>query len=190
MITATDTKEILIRESAEPDRAAIRAIHLEAFGPREGRSVAGLVDELFLDETAVPLLSLVAVDRESVVGHVLFSRARVMGTPGAPSARILAPLAVVPRLQRRGIGGRLVVRGLGRLLAYGVDLVFVLGHPGYYPRLGFRPAGALGYAAPQPIEAHQVEAWMVRALNPAVLGQVTGQVQCSEVLSRPEYWRE
>ena len=44
----------------------------------------------------------------------------------------------------------------------GVELVFVLGHPDYYPRHGFKPAGALGFEAPYPIPDKNVNAWMVQ----------------------------
>ena len=64
---------------------------------------------------------------------------------------ILAPLAVVPDAQGQGIGGALIEHGLSLLQRSGVGLVFVLGHPGYYPRHGFEPAGRLGFDAPFPI---------------------------------------
>ena len=52
----------------------------------------------------------------------------------------LAPLAVVPERQRRGVGSTLIESGLVRCRKEGVGVVVVLGHSGYYPRFGFRPA--------------------------------------------------
>ena len=49
----------------------------------------------------------------------------------------LAPVAVLPEHQRRGIGGRLIRRGLDLLREWGEQIVIVLGHPDYYPRFGF-----------------------------------------------------
>ena len=103
---------------------------------------------------------------------------------------MLAPLAVHPDVQARGIGGRLVVEGLGRLKRAGVGLVFVLGHPGYYPRFGFIEAGANGFSAPYPIPPENAAAWMVQALRPGLLGAVPGRVVCADALDKPEYWRE
>jgi predicted N-acetyltransferase YhbS len=72
----------------------------------------------------------------------------------------------------------------------GVELVFVLGHPGYYPRFGFKPAGVLGFEAPYPIPEKHADAWMVRELRAGIIGSVRGKVVCADTLSRPEYWRE
>ena len=79
---------------------------------------------------------------------------------------------------------------MDQLKQSGVELVFVLGHPDYYPRSGFTPAGELGYEAPYHIPEEHSGAWMVQELSPGVIGRVKGKVQCSEVLNKPEHWRE
>lgn len=150
--------------------------------------VVQLVRDLFVDPTALPLLSLLAEDDGRPVGHILFSAARVVGASREVKVSILAPLAVVPDSQRQGIGGRLIEDGIARLTATGVDLVFVLGHPEYYPRHGFEPAHPHGLVAPYPITPQG--AWMVRALQPGVLGEVQGTIMCAESMMKPEYWRE
>lgn len=125
-----------------------------------------------------------------MVGHVLFTRAEIRGTGGAPRASLLAPLAVVPDRQRSGVGTRLVEDGLRRLGASGCELVFVLGHPSYYPRFGFQPAGVLGLDAPYSIPPEHADAWMVLGLAPGAIGRVRGTLRCAESLDRPEHWRE
>lgn len=179
-----------IRTSNESDNAEIEKIHLAAFGDDEGPVIVDLVNRLFVDTTAAPLLSQVAVDHNRVIGHILFTRANVTQTKESVSASILAPLAVHPDAQNKGIGARLIKRGLQKLKGAGVDLVFVLGHPGYYPRCGFTPAGELGFEAPYPIAEENAGAWMVQALKDGIIGKIKGKVQCSEVLNRPEYWQE
>jgi putative acetyltransferase len=57
----------------------------------------------------------------------------------------LGPMAVAPELQRSGIGSELVAAGFLACEAHGVGLVFVLGHPSYYPRFGFEPAAGRGF---------------------------------------------
>jgi putative acetyltransferase len=71
-----------------------------------------------------------------------------------------------------------------------VELVFVLGHPDYYPRHGFVPAGVLGFEATYAIEEKNAGAWMVQELRPGVIGAVNGRIVCADVLDRPEHWRE
>lgn len=175
-----------IRESNGSDKANIENIHMQAFGEEKGPEIATLVNDLFGDPTATPLLSLVAVKNNELIGHLLYTRVRVAHTEEVVSARILAPLAVLPATQSQGVGGQ----GLKQLKESGVELVFVLGHPDYYPRNGFKPAGELGYEAPYPIPKEHAGAWMVQALCPDVIGRVNGNVQCADVLNQPEHWRE
>ena len=62
----------------------------------------------------------------------------------------LSPLSVAPARQGRGIGAALTRKALRLADERGEPLVLVLGHPGYYPRFGFRPASTLGLEAPNP----------------------------------------
>ena len=179
-----------IRETTEADLNDMLNVEVRAFGPDEGREIADLVDALLHDLTAAPVLSLLAFDGKAAIGHLLFTKARVSGPESALRAVILAPLAVVPIKQRQGIGTQLVREGLRLLSGSGTDLVFVLGHPEYYPRFGFRPAGKLGFAAPYPIPPEHEDAWMVLELQQGVIDSVSGTVMCAEALNQPEHWRE
>jgi len=177
---------MIIREAIASDLEWVLAVERAAFGSNEE---ANLVKYLLADPSAEPIVSLLAFDEEEAVGHILFTRARL--EPEAPlSISILAPLAVVPDYQDQGIGGKLIEDGITVLKNMGTDLVFVLGHPGYYPRSGFQPAGKLGYNSPFPIPEKDADAWMVRALRPEVLGYYRGTVICADAMNRPEYWRE
>ncbi len=174
-----------IRSARDEDLERVLAVERAAFGTD---AEADLVRALLADPSAQPVLSLIALRGERALGHILFSRAGL--EPRVPwSAALLAPLAVAPSAQRQGIGGRLIAAGLSGLAA-GVDLVFVLGHPEYYTRHGFRPAGVLGFTAPYPIPPEHADAWMVQELRPGVIGACQGSVICARALDRPEYWRE
>jgi len=181
---------IHIRLAEDTDLAAIVALAHAAFGPREGPEIEPLIRSLLADPTAEPRLSLVAVADSRIIGHVLFSRAGVAGPERPVSAAILAPLAVHPDHQRSGIGGRLIAAGLDRLRAGATDLVFVLGHPDYYPRHGFRPAGELGFEAPYPIPPAAAPAWMVQALHSRHPAGLHGRVSCADALSHRHLWLE
>jgi putative acetyltransferase len=176
---------LTIRESTDTDLSDVLRINTEAFGQADE---ADLVGDLLEDSTAKPLLSLLALDVESPVGHILFTRVVVEGQDLA--AAILAPMAVLPQAQGKGVGGALVRAGLSQLESDGVALVFVLGHPGFYPRYGFRPAGALGFEAPYPIPAEHAGAWMVRELEPGAIANSAGKVRCADALNHPELWQE
>jgi putative acetyltransferase len=106
----------------------------------------------------------------AVVGHVLFSPVTVAG---APDGIGLAPLAVLPAHQRRGVGSALVREGLEACRRLGCPFVVVLGHPGYYPRFGFRRAAGAGLGN----EYGADEAFMVLALRPGSLPAGGGLVR-------------
>ena len=172
-------------ESSDADLGAVLAVSRAAFG---GEDVPALVRELLIDPSARPLLSLVVSDDGQIIGHALFTAVRV-GTEETPgSAAILAPLAVLPDEQRRGVGGLLVRTGLGLLRDRGVRLVFLAGHPGYYPRHGFVPAYPQGFTPPFPVSP--AEAWMVRPLESDALGSAGGVVICADAINKAEHWRE
>jgi len=177
--------DLQIVDASDQDRDAVMRVERDAFGRDDEPH---LVDLLLRDPSARPTCSLLALDAARPVGHVLFTRATVRGAVRAVSAAIMAPLAVIPTFQRRGVGRALIEDGAARLAAAGVELVFVLGDPGYYARCGFEPALPQGLAAPYPIVPEA--AWRVRALAPGVLGTIRGTVGCAAALDAPEYWRE
>ena len=179
-----------IRNASTAERDEILGIHRAAFGVDEGPEIEELVGNLLVDDTALPRLSLVAADKGDLVGHILYTNAVISPPESSVSAQLLAPLAVRPEVQKKGVGTRLIEAGLTELKQAGVDLVFVLGHPSYYPRCGFTPAGVLGLEAPYPIPEKDAAAWMVKDLSGATIGKVRGRVRCAEALDRPEYWRE
>jgi len=127
-----------IRNEESNDIEQVREVVRAAF-PTEVESK--LVDTLRKSGKAV--ISLVAAHDDRVLGHVLFSP--VSTTPPGKAIGIgLAPVAVWPDVQSRGIGSALIREGLrlGKELAY--DYCVVLGEPKYYGRFGFERAGQLG----------------------------------------------
>jgi putative acetyltransferase len=131
----------LVRAERAGDRAAVREVVTAAFG---GPAEADLVDALRPSAAWLPGLSLVAEEEGAVVGHVLFTRASIRTVAGDVGLRALAPLAVAPARQRRGIGDALVRAGLQIARDRGERAVVLIGHPAYYPRFGFEPAAARG----------------------------------------------
>jgi putative acetyltransferase len=130
-----------IRPERDDDAAAIHAVHAAAF-PTEDE--ARLVDELRKGGNL--WISLVAEFDGQVVGHIAFSPVTVGGMPTDKKGLGLAPVAVLPSHQRRGIGSALIVEGLNFCREQGYGFVVLLGHPEYYPRFGFRRASDFGLA--------------------------------------------
>jgi putative acetyltransferase len=178
---------IVIREALEEDLDAVLDVERRAFGQD---IEAELVRALMSDPSAVPRLSLLAATDGQPIGHVLFTAVTVTGADRSVRASILAPLAVVPEVQSRGYGKKLVEHGLTRLARDGAAIVFVLGDPRYYSRFGFTPATRLAFEPPFELPAEYRDAWMVKALGDGIIGSVTGRIRCADALSRPEYWRD
>ena len=129
---------MIIRSETSGDVAAIRIVEEVAFGRADE---ARLIDDL--RDAGDSVFSLVAVDGDTVVGHVLFSRMK------APfPALALAPVAVQPEYRRTGIGSRLIREGIARSEAEGWAGIFVLGDPAFYRRFGFDVGTASGFASP------------------------------------------
>jgi putative acetyltransferase len=173
-----------IDTATDADLDAVLRVEREAFSQD---AEAQLVAALLCDPTAQPLLSLLAYNDDQPIGHVLFTRVTLDRRPDV-SCSILAPLAVVPAFQRRGVGRALIEHGARVLAESGVKLLFVLGDPSYYTGCGFGPAGPQGLRAPYPIVPE--EAWMVRSLVPDLLGTVKGTVACASTLAPRKYWAE
>jgi putative acetyltransferase len=113
----------------------------EAFsrGGRDGQEEVDIVVNTWQLGATVEGLELVAVDGDAIVGHVLTAR----GDLGGREAIAVAPLAVLPSHQGRGLGSSLMTELLERAETAGHPLVVLLGNPAYYSRFGFEPAGPL-----------------------------------------------
>jgi putative acetyltransferase len=164
---------IAVRREMPSDISAVRIVNQRAFGqPLE----ASLVDALRGIEGVI---SLVATIDAQVVGHILFSPVKIDNAGTDISAMGLAPMAVLPEFQRRGIGSALIAAGLDTCRKENHDLVVVLGHSDYYPKFGFVVAAAHGlsceYSAP-------VEAFMAIELQAGSFSRARGLVRY-----RPEF---
>lgn len=134
-----------IRTERPADRGAVRRVNELAFG---GHGEADVVEALRdavryrqreIGRSAVTL-SLVAVEGDQVVGHIMFSPVTIETSCGPFDAVGLAPMAVLPAHQKKGVGTAMVRAGIERLKDGENTAVVVLGHPAYYPRFGFANA--------------------------------------------------
>jgi putative acetyltransferase len=160
---------IIIRPESTADEDAIRHVNRLAFDQDEE---ARLVDAL--REGGFVRVSLVAEHEGQVVGHILFSDLPIIAGDGTVAALAPAPMAVLPELQREGIGSALVQSGLAACRQQGHRIVVVLGHAHFYPRFGFLPKLAANLESP----FSGSDSYMAVELVPGALDGVVGRVQC------------
>lgn len=159
---------MIVRRARQGDWREIAEVIDAAFGDTE---TSAFTEELRASEGHVPELTFVAEEDGEIVGFTMLSYVRLEGS--GRRVLILTPMAVRPDRQRRGIGAAVVRAATAAADARGEPLVLVEGIPSYYPRFGFRSAGALGLERPD--ERIPEEAWLALPLagyDPAVRGRV------------------
>ena len=132
-----------IRREQPDDIPVIHQITHDAFAPKafsDGTEPA-VIDAL--REAGDLALSLVAVKDDIPVGHVAFSPVEAGNVSTGWFG--LGPVAVLPDLQRTGIGSALIKKGLNILRETDARGCALIGDPGYYCRFGFTSDGCLHY---------------------------------------------
>ena len=162
--------DIIIRNETIEDHQEVFTVNKEAFKQDDE---SRLIERIRAGKNIVSELSLVAILDENIVGHILFSKIRILGEQTTETLS-LAPLAVLPTFQKKGIGGLLIRKGLSVALGLGFSSVIVLGHSDYYPKFGFRKASEwhieCPFAAPD-------EAFMAIELIEGALSGSSGTVE-------------
>jgi len=160
------TASLVTREETPDDVAAVHAVNAAAF---DADAEARLVDALRADPDAWIELSVVVEDAGAVVGHALVTRCRV----GDDAALALAPCAVLPQQQRRGVGTAAVSYAIEASRGRDENLLLVLGHPDYYPRFGFTLASGLGVRPPFEVPDEAMMALVLDPSRPVPSGTIT-----------------
>lgn len=154
-----------IRHAKKDDYAGIHEVNRRAFG-REAE--ADLVDKLRLAPAYVAELEYVAESKDRIVGHVFFSMAHIRTEMESIPVLALAPMAVLPECQHKGIGYNLLTEALKKAKSLGYRAVIVVGHPGYYSRFGFRRLNE---------KQHLILKWKVPPENFMILELIPGSLE-------------
>ena len=157
-----------IRTEKPEDYDSIYAVIKAAFDSAEHAdgNEPDLVATLRKGENYIPELSLVAEENGKIIGHIMFTKARV----GQTIVLALAPLSVSPEYQRKGVGMALITEGhkIAKDLGYGYSVV--LGSEKYYPRTGYVPADTFGISAPFEVSRDNFMAYKISENIPDVHG--------------------
>ena len=127
---------INLRSEISGDAESIDRVNCSAFGSMNEANIVRLMR--MYHPAFDSHYSITAWDGDTMVGHALLTPARIRLVGQTVKALALGPIAVLPEMQRKGVGGQLIRHGheLGRL--DGFTLVLLYGHPSYYPRHGYQ----------------------------------------------------
>ncbi len=164
-----------VRRERQGDEPQIYEANYQAFGRKEEAEVVDL-----LRNSCPEGVSLVAEEEGKIVGHILFTPTIIEDEGTSLVGTGLAPLAVLPQYQGKGVGSALVRAGLDEMRIAGEPFVIVVGHPGYYPKFGFERASKYGIRC----EYSKVpdEAFMIAVFDESKMQGVKGVAK-----ERPEF---
>ena len=127
-----------------------------------------LVVILRKSEAFIPELSLVAVEENKIVGYILFTKIKIKDN----IELALAPLAVLPEYQRKGIGKKLIETGHNIAKNLGYHYSIILGSENYYSKMGYIPAIQYGIKAPFQVPDENFMAIKLNDTNIEIKGTV------------------
>ncbi|MDW7685063.1 MAG: N-acetyltransferase [Bacillota bacterium] len=168
--------DVFIRQERKEDYIKVYELVRAAFARAEhtNHDEQNLVVRLRNSAVFVPELSLVAETEGKIVGQIMFTRAVVRQGGKEHEMLTLAPLAVAPDYQGKGIGGRLIEAGHQVARELGFKSALLVGHPAYYPRFGYRPAETFGIVTGLELPP---DVFMACELSEDGLGGVQGRVE-------------
>ncbi|WLR51778.1 N-acetyltransferase [Bacillus tianshenii] len=172
--------DILIRQERNTEDNKTEEIIRRAFLNEEfsDQQEHLLVKRIRKSDAFIPELSLVALTQDKeIIGHVLLSKIKIGDAAHKVDSLALAPVSVAPEHQNKGIGSKLIQTALQKATDLGYHSVIVLGHEGYYPKFGFKPASLWKIQAPFEVPD---EAFMALELTEGALENVQGVVYYSE----------
>lgn len=172
--------EFIIRLERPEDVIAVEALTREAFWNLHvpGCSEHLAARQLRASRDFLPELDLVAVEDGRLIGNIMFTRSRVVGSMNENFETItFGPVSVLPECQNRGVGRSLIERGLMLAREAGHSAVIIYGNPDYYKKYGFRSGRDYGILT---ADGKYHAALLVLPLVPSALNGVSGRFLESE----------
>ena len=124
-------------------------------------------------------LNFVAEMDGRVVGHIIYANAHILQPDDTEIAVLnFGPISICPKLQRLGIGSILIKHSIEEAKKLGHGAILFFGHPEYYPRFGFVPAGEFGITDRN---GKNYPAFMAMELKPGYLKNVSGKFIESDI---------
>ncbi len=144
--------EITVRREEEKDYRKVEEITRAAFS-YPGRIEKGGIGcpyehwmvHALREKDGIKELSLVAEVNGTVIGHIIYSHARIETADGR-NVHVLnfGPVSVQPEYQQQGAGKALMRTSIAKAKELGYEAICFFGRPEYYPQFGFIEAKEFG----------------------------------------------
>lgn len=164
--------KIHIRKEVAADYEAILRLTYAAFQTLDYPGRRRMDEHYFISllrnsPLVIPELCFVAEYEGEIVGHILYAKTGFHRPDGSVAPTItFAPLSVLPKYHKQGIGRALVQHSLAAARELDWGAVLITGVPDYYPRLGFARAAAYGLCY---VGGSSFDAFMAYELIPGYL---------------------
>jgi putative acetyltransferase len=153
-------------------------------GEDEGALIGELVRNLLGGTADKDLFVFTAEEDGMIIAGIVFSR--LSYEKDERTVFVLAPVAVAPDRQGRGIGQKLLTHGLAALRSAGIDIAVTYGDPNYYAKVGFIPISEADAPAPFPLK--HPEGWLAQSLTNRAMAPLKGPSRCVDALDDPGFW--
>jgi predicted N-acetyltransferase YhbS len=152
-------------------------------GEQEGHLIGQLAAKLSKDIDNQDILCFGTFERDALVGSIFFTKL-LFDTEIV--LYLLAPVAVDPHYQRKGIGSSLIAFGIEKLRSRSVDGVVTYGDLAFYSKVGFRNITENIIPAPFPLSIPQ--GWIGQSLQKKPLPIIKNRPTCVQAFNTPTYW--
>ena len=165
---------VIFRATKKEEYRETEAVIREAFWDlfRPGCDEHLMVHQVRNSADYLPDLDYVAVEDDQIIGHILYSKSKVIGESGEQDLICFGPVGVLPTYQKRGVGSQLIIETLNIARRKGYRGVGILGNPAYYHRFGFVNAERFGITTS---DGSNFDAFMILELVPGSLDGIKGK---------------
>lgn len=170
------------------ERRQIIPLFLHTFsqseGEEEGQLIGQLVDN-FLNYTQSKDLRayFLEINNELIAG-AFYTRIQFEKSP--ISAFLMAPVAVHPEYQGKGLGQKLIHQSHDALRKEGAELCLSYGDIQFYSKVGYQVISEELIAAPLPLS--YPEGWIACMLDGGNIPKIAGSSFCVDEINDPRYW--
>lgn len=169
------------------DKAKIEKLFRESFtfseGEQEGRLIGKLSADLSGGIDNQDIFCLGVLIEKKMVASIFFTK---LYFKEKIKVYMLAPVAVSPQHQKKGLGSSLINFGIDELKKKNVDVVVTYGDPSFYSKVGFQQITEDVIKAP--LKLSMPQGWLGQSLKEKSIVAIKDRPTCVKAFDNPIYW--